>query len=977
MSFFMKSENVRKKIWLLLFTFLCVVSFFNTLFAQEIDITNTITRLNITPFLLYWEDKNNDVAFKDIVTKKDGWSVLNKQYVNFGYTRSAYWFKLNLINNSKDIKHLLLEIDFPTLDKVVIYRQNNSRMFTEFITGDTVPFNQREIQYHNFLFDLIEATGSSTVYLKISNSGSFRFKAMLYHPDSFIERKGETLSLLWVLYGSMSFIIVLFVFLFLFSYDKNYLYFALFSLLLLIFQLTHRGFAFQFLWPEWPWWSNVCSPFVLNLMTAFCGLFYCSIMGTKDTNKWVDYFLKTFAVVIFPLNAIASIFIPLNISLPVTYYLLQPLIIFLIIWTIYYLFKGIRFARYFVLGILNVGFFTIIGSFTALGKMPSTPLTEWSTEFGFVGLILFSSLGLIERIVALNKELVNYKNAVDLKNQELEASNEELQAAMEELEAVNDELERQYEELALSQEQLLASEQQLRDIFNATHDALIIHTDQGLILEANDRMLEMYKLTRDDIVKHNLNIADLSVEEMDMSKGIEYMKKAIRGENPVFVWKAIRPLDKTVFDVEIGLKKLIWKGKPVILASVRDISERVEAEKEKQYIQSQLLQAQKMEALGTLAGGIAHDFNNMLGGIIGSLSVIQLLINKDPNENKEKILQFAETALESSRRAAEITKQLLTLSRKTEVHNIPVDINQSLKHVLKLCKNSFPKSIELDFKIQDKPLMISADPVQIEQVIINLCVNASHAMTIMRGESERHGGVLHVEADIIVADEKLCSVHPKVELNKMYARVTVKDTGVGIHESVLDKIFDPFFTTKKMEEGTGLGLSMVYGIVTQYGGFISVESKPGEGSIFTLYLPALQEHEKLNMIHKAEVIIKGEGTILIIDDEKTMTMIAQEILEECGYEVFIANDGWKGVQLYRDNFSKINAVVLDLSMPGVSGLEVLEELQNINPNVKVLMASGYIKNDNLEKAITMGVRGVLHKPYSPEELSQKIHELLK
>lgn len=971
------SGNFKIKTWLLSSILLYIMSSFNNLSAQEIDVTENITYLNITPFLLYFEDKSNHLCFEEIVTKKLRWTNLNKDYVNFGYTQSVYWFKINIINRGMEVKQFLLEIDFPTLDKIEVFRQNSDKTFSKFETGDTFPFEQREFKDHNFIFDLKLPPGTSTLYLKINNFGSFRFRTLLYQTENFIEIRGKILPLLWLLYGSMVFIFILFMFLFLFSTDRNYLYFSLFTLLLLMFQLTHRGFAFKFLWPDWPWWTNVCSPITLNLMASFGGLFYCSIMETQKTSKRIDYFLKTFAYFIFPINAIISLYIPLYLSLPVTYYLLQPMIIFLILWTIYYVVKGIRFAKYFILGILNVGFFTIIGSLTALGKLPSTVFTEWSTEFGFVGLVLFSSLGILDRIMNLNRELIDYKAVIDHKNQELEATNEELQAAMEELESANEELERQYAELEQSQEHLLESEQQLRDIFNATHDALIIHTDQGLILEANARMLEMYKLKRDDIVKHNLNIADLSAEEMDMSKSIEYMKKAIRGENPVFVWKAIRPLNKTVFDVEIGLKKLIWKGQQVILASVRDITDRVLIDKEKQKMQSQLLQAQKMEALGTLAGGIAHDFNNMLGGIIGSLSVIQLLINKDPNENKEKIIHFAETALESSRRAAEITKQLLTLSRKTEVNNIPVDINQSLKHVLKLCQNSFPKSIELDFKIQDKPLMISADPVQIEQVIINLCVNASHAMTIMRSESERHGGVLKVDADIIVADEKLCAVHPKAELNKMYARVTVKDTGVGIPESILDKIFDPFFTTKKMEEGTGLGLSMVYGIVTQYGGFISVESRTGEGSIFTLYLPALKEHEKLNMIHKTEAIIKGEGTILIIDDEKTMTMIAKEILEECGYEVIIANDGWKGVQLFRDNFSKINAIVLDLSMPGVSGLEILEEMQKINSEVKVLMASGYIKDVNLEKALAMGVKGILHKPYSAEELSKKIHDLFQ
>lgn len=835
------------KFILLSFVLTCSFVFFNPNFygmlAQEIDVSKNHAQYNITPLLMYVEDGNNSFSFEKVSQDDSQWKNVGKEYVNFGYTKSAYWFKINLTNQSGDARRFLLEINFPTLDEVVVFRQKADGSFYRYQTGDTVPFLHREIADQNFVFNVESPPGAVALYLKVKNSGSFRYSALLYHPDVFLETRGKTLPLLWLLYGTMMFIAFLFFFLFLFSKDKNYLFFSLFSALLLAFQLTHRGFAFRFLWPGFPWWANVCSPFSLNLLTACGGLFYCNIMKIADTHKRVDYFLKFFAVVIFPLNAFVSLFVPLSFSLPATYYLLLPLIAFLVVWTVYYLIKGIRFARYFILGILNVGFFTIIGSLTALGTLPSTPLTEWSTEFGFMGLIIFSSLGLMDRIMKLNDELKIYKLKVDKKNEELEASNEELQAAMEELEAINEQLEKQYQQLGESQ--------------------------------------------------------------------------------------------------------------------------------------SHLLQAQKMEALGTLAGGIAHDFNNMLGGIMGSLSLIQMLIQSDPVENRDKIINFIETALESAQRAAEITKQLQTLSRRNELQYVPVDVNQSLKNVLQLCLSSFPKSVELDFKISEQSLPVLANPVQIEQVLINLCVNASHAMTIMREKSERQGGVLRVSADVAVADEALCALHPSAELQRKYVRIDVRDTGVGIPESIITHVFDPFFTTKKMDEGTGLGLSMVYSITTQHGGFIAVDSKAGEGSLFSVYIPLMEAYDGAAQTEEKKGILRGTGKILVIDDENTIASVAKEVLRECGYEPIVANDGWEGLRIYKENFPHIRGVVLDLSMPGLSGIEVLEQLKKIDPNVKVLMASGFIEDASLERARALGVNVILHKPYSAQELSKKVSELLE
>ncbi|HDP80893.1 MAG TPA: response regulator [Spirochaetes bacterium] len=409
-----------------------------------------------------------------------------------------------------------------------------------------------------------------------------------------------------------------------------------------------------------------------------------------------------------------------------------------------------------------------------------------------------------------------------------------------------------------------------------------------------------------------------------------------------------------------------------------DISDRKTAEEEKDRIQSQLVQAQKMEAIGTLAGGIAHDFNNMLGGIMGSLNLMELLLAREELQQRESIDKYIETSLGSCRRAADMTRQLLALSKKGDLRLMPTDINVSLRNVMEIAKSSFPKSITLDFAIADTPLRVMADPTQIEQVLLNLCVNASHAMTLMREDGSREGGTLAVRAGPVNGSAVPRPRHPDARAGEEYVGIAISDTGVGMDAETLDRVFDPFFTTKKKQQGTGLGLAMAYGIVRQHGGFITVRSTPGVGSVFTVYLPALNEAAADTAAEKKTgSIVRGSGRVLIFDDEKAILRVARGILEQCGYKTVTARSGPEGLEIYRREHRNIDGVLLDLSMPGMSGLEVYERLRAINPAVRVLLSSGYMEEDTLKKAGERGIKGFIHKPYTAEELSEKMSELLR
>ena len=524
-----------------------------------------------------------------------------------------------------------------------------------------------------------------------------------------------------------------------------------------------------------------------------------------------------------------------------------------------------------------------------------------------------------------------------------------------------------------SKEELQESERELRDIFNSAHDAFVINDREGKVLDVNDSMLAMYGLKRAEAL--SMSVADISAADIDKVLAASYGQKVMSGEDLIIEWKARRPKDDTVFDVEVGLRKLNWRGREVILASIRDLTERKSAETDRGRVQAQLVQAQKMEAMGTLAGGIAHDFNNVLGGIMGGLGLVDILLKKENLENGDKIRVYLQTAIESTQRAAEMTRQLLTLSRKRELKMTPVFVRNSINHVMNICKNSLPKSVDLDFRPVDPSLQVFADPTQIEQVLLNLCVNASHAMTLMRADGEKQGGMLSVTVQTVDSDQAFFSLHPVALIGSTYVRISVEDTGVGMDEEIRKRIFEPFYTTKEQDVGTGLGLAITYAIVSQHGGFIDVYSEPGKGSSFNVYLPQMETKATSPVLERPK-IIKGSGRILVVDDEEPVLNVARGILEQCGYEVVTADSALQGIKLFENSRGTIDAVVLDNSMPGMSGLNVYLAMRTTDPDVRVMLCSGFMDEETLRKGREMGIKEFIDKPYSIEEFSKRMKKLL-
>lgn len=384
--------------------------------------------------------------------------------------------------------------------------------------------------------------------------------------------------------------------------------------------------------------------------------------------------------------------------------------------------------------------------------------------------------------------------------------------------------------------------------------------------------------------------------------------------------------------------------------------ERIDEEKEKESMREQLFQSQKMESIGTLAGGVAHDFNNMLQGILGYTSLIKM--NTPSDSPIYKPLEIIE---QTSIRAAELTKQLLGFARKGKVIIEPLNLNEIVNDTLNIISRIFDKSIEIRTAIQDNIWTIEGDRSQLQQVILNLCLNARDAMP--------HGGVLTINTsnEILNVEE----FQEAKEGTGKYVVLSITDTGTGVDEKIRDRIFEPFFTTKDIGKGTGMGLAMVYGVVKNHDGFVRFQSKTGKGSSFVIYLQATHK-QQAKIEPGIRELFKGSGTILVIDDEKVIRNFTKAVLERLGYDVLDADNGREGVEIYKKWNNKIKLVILDMIMPKMGGRETFGLLKEINPEAKILISSGFGMDEQIKKILETGAVGFIQKPYDIIEFAESI-----
>ncbi len=393
-----------------------------------------------------------------------------------------------------------------------------------------------------------------------------------------------------------------------------------------------------------------------------------------------------------------------------------------------------------------------------------------------------------------------------------------------------------------------------------------------------------------------------------------------------------------------------------------NITKRKKAELENTRLESQLRQAHKMEAIGTLAGGIAHDFNNILGIIIGYTDMA-----KEDAPPGSHFGQDLDKVLQASNRAKDLVKQILTFSRQAQVERVPLQPRLIIKEALKMLRSSIPTTIEIQENISQDLGSIDADPTQFHQIVVNLCTNAFHAM-------EENGGVLRVALQL--AD----SVPPELqerqtENGERFLEMSISDTGHGIGSDLIEKIFDPFFTTKEQGKGTGMGLAISYGIVKEYGGLITVDSRVGEGATFHVYLPE-SRHDSVADLSDEKTVQQGSERILFVDDEEPMTEMGKDMLERLGYHVTAKQRSVEALEIFQEQPDKFDLVITDQTMPGLTGLDLSKKLLQIRPDIPIILCTGYSSQVDEEVAKSHGIKGFSFKPIAKNTIADLIRKVL-
>ncbi len=417
-----------------------------------------------------------------------------------------------------------------------------------------------------------------------------------------------------------------------------------------------------------------------------------------------------------------------------------------------------------------------------------------------------------------------------------------------------------------------------------------------------------------------------------------------------------------IFPVEVLVSFKEFDNEDYILIVARDISARKQMEEEKAKLEAQLRHSQKMETVGTMAGGIAHDFNNILSAIIGYTD----LAMEELPENSASSTSLGEV-LKAANHARDIVQQILTFSRKIERERIPIILSGIVQEATKLVRASLPKTIEIREEINLNGEMVLGDATEIHQVLMNLSTNASHAM----GKS---GGLLEIKLDHFKVNDEFAAASPNLKPGD-YLRLTVSDTGCGMDENTVQRIFDPFFTTKSAGEGTGLGLSVVQGIVLGHKGEILVKSKPGKGATFEVFFPLIEGREKPAIKNEPEMP-RGVEHILLVDDDKRIVSIGKQCFERFGYQVSAFSDSSEALEAFQKNPDVFDIVITDQVMPDLTGEELAREILLVRPDIKIILMTGFSENMTREKALKMGINEFILKPVHFIQLGFLVKQLL-
>ena len=498
---------------------------------------------------------------------------------------------------------------------------------------------------------------------------------------------------------------------------------------------------------------------------------------------------------------------------------------------------------------------------------------------------------------------------------------------------------------------LKESEAKFKLLVESAHDGITYVDASGYIQFCNPRMKEILR----DPAPEGKNLREY-YDDQNRSILEDHLAVRPKGESTTYL--------VTMTDLEGNPHKMVVSGTPYLdskgnyVGAIGVFSDVSELKK----LEAQLQQSQKMEAIGTLAGGIAHDFNNILSGVLGYASLL-----KKHALPESQLAHYAEMIEKSAERGATLAGQLLAFSRKGKCFIQIVEVHQLIDDVVEILMRTLDRNITVRCFKKAHSSAVEGDPGQIQQVLMNLCINAKDAMP--------KGGCLILTTETVALDEAFCRGHDGL-LSGVFLEINVEDNGEGMSEDVKSRLFEPFFTTKEDGKGTGLGLAMVYGTVKGHGGVVKVYSEVGQGSVFKVLLPLKKDCSEMPVSAIEKKAALGTGRILVVDDEDIIRELLGEMLVELGFNVISARDGAEGLKIYRKQWQQIDAVIVDMIMPGLSGREVFLEMKRVNPSVRVILSTGFTKEGAVQETLNEGIAWFIQKPYRLEELSEAMFHAL-
>jgi two-component system, cell cycle sensor histidine kinase and response regulator CckA len=504
-------------------------------------------------------------------------------------------------------------------------------------------------------------------------------------------------------------------------------------------------------------------------------------------------------------------------------------------------------------------------------------------------------------------------------------------------------------------EALRESENRYRGLFEGSKDAIYFSTVEGKIIDINPAGVELFGYgSKEEMLAADIN-QNIFIDSIRYHRRKELIHAGGFIKDFEYTLKRKDGTSAIVLETTMPVEDI--QGTVIMYRSiVRDVTRQKQLEQ-------QFIQAQKMDSIGTLAGGIAHDFNNILGIILGYSSLLE--------GKRTQLREFSESVsaiVQAAERGASLVQQILTFARKTDVSFRQINLANAAREMLTLLQETFPKTIVIHGIFTNEIPNIYADSNQIYQVLLNLCLNARDAMP--------NGGLLTLKTEMWTR-EQVREHFPSAD-QKWYVCLSVTDTGEGMDKETRLRIFDPFFTTKKDGKGTGLGLAVVYGVMQAHHGFIDVESKPKQGTMFRIYFPVPTTNTHQTGLQQQEDYFQLEGTetILFVEDEEFIRDIVRVTLESKGYKVYVAQDGVTAIRLYERYKQEIDLVLTDIGLPGLTGIDEFKKLKELNPEVKVVFTSGFLELDMRNKLLKEGAKAFIQKPYQPGNVLQIVREVL-